>query len=350
MSYSTNEHTSTRAYEHKIKFAVLGAGHIGKRHAEVISRNAESELIAIIDTDHSKKNIADKFEVPFFNSLESFLESKIKVDVINIATPNFLHAPEAKLVLENNINVLIEKPMTLTTHDAEELMQIAEERKLKIFTVMQNRYSPPAQWLKNIVSNDIIGKVYMVQMNCFWNRDERYYTKDSWHGKLASDGGVLFTQFSHFIDTLYWLLGDLKVVNAKLFNFNHQHTTEFDDSGTALLESKNGTQVNINFSTSLYDQNMESSVTIIAEKGSVKVGGQYMNRVEYCHIKDYQLPQLEATQPSNNYGAYQGSAQNHEYVIQNVNDVLLRGAEIMTNGSDGLAVVKIIQDIYKKSS
>jgi predicted dehydrogenase len=187
----------------------------------------------------------------------------------------------------------------------------------------------------------------MVQMNCFWNRDERYYTKDSWHGKLATDGGVLFTQFSHFIDTLYWLFGYLEVLNANLFNFNHQHTTEFDDSGSALLQSKDGAKININFSTSLYDQNMESSVSIIAEKGSVKVGGQYMNRVEYCHIKDYQLPHLEATQPSNNYGAYQGSAQNHDFVIQNVNDVLLRGKEIMTTGEDGLAVVKIIEDIYK---
>lgn len=331
----------------KVRFAVLGAGHIGKRHAEVIIRNAESELVAIIDIDNSKKIIADNFHIPFFDSLESFFDSKIEVDVINIATPNFLHSPQAKLVLENNIYVLIEKPMTLNAHEAEELIEIADERKLKIFTVMQNRYSPPAHWLKNIVSNDILGKVYMVQMNCLWNRDERYYTKDSWHGKLASDGGVLFTQFSHFIDTLYWLLGELEVVNAKLFNFNHQHSTEFDDSGIALLQSKNGTQVNINFSTSLYDQNMESSVTIIAEKGSVKVGGQYMNRVEYCHIKDYQLPHLEATQPSNNYGAYQGSAQNHDFVIQNVNDVLIRGAEIMTNGADGLAVVKIIESIYK---
>jgi UDP-N-acetyl-2-amino-2-deoxyglucuronate dehydrogenase len=334
----------------KIRFALLGAGHIGKRHAEVIIRNAESELVAIIDIDNSKKIIADNYDIPFFDSLESFFDSKIEVDVINIATPNFLHSPQAKLVLENNIHVLIEKPMTLNAHEAEELIEIADERKLKIFTVMQNRYSPPAHWLKNIVSNDILGKVYMVQMNCLWNRDERYYTKDSWHGKLASDGGVLFTQFSHFIDTLYWLLGDLEVVNAKLFNFNHQHTTEFDDSGIALLQSNNVTQVNINFSTALFDQNMESSVTIIAEKGSVKVGGQYMNRVEYCHIKDYQLPHLEATQPSNNYGSYQGSAQNHDFVIQNVNDVLLRGAEIMTNGADGLAVVRIIQDIYKKSS
>lgn len=331
----------------KIRFAIVGAGHIGRRHAEVIYRNAESKLIAIIDIDYSKKYIAEQLDIPFFNSLESFLDSKLAVDVINIATPNFLHAPQAKLVLENNINVIIEKPMTLNVHDAQDLIQIAKDRKLKIFTVMQNRYSPPAKWLKDLVSNNILGEIYMLQMNCFWNRDERYYTKDSWHGKLATDGGVLFTQFSHFIDTLYWLLGDLEVVNARLFNFNHQHSTEFDDSGIALIQSKNGTQININFSTSAYDQNMESSVTIIAEKGSVKVGGQYMNRVEYCHIKDYQLPPLEPTQPSNNYGDYQGSAQNHEYVIQNVNDVLLRSAEIMTNGEDGLAVVKIIQDIYK---
>lgn len=333
--------------EQKVRYALVGAGHIGKRHAEVIFRNADAELVAIVDTDKDKKVIAEKYVVPFFNSLETFLESNISFDVVNIATPNYLHASQAKLVLESNHHVLIEKPMTLNIQEAEELIQITNTRRLKIFTVMQNRYSPPAQWLKHIVSNDILGKVYMLQMNCFWNRDERYYTADSWHGKLASDGGVLYTQFSHFIDTLYWLLGDLEVVNAKLFNFNHQHNTEFDDSGTALLQSKSGAQININFSTSLFEQNMESSVTIIAEKGSVKVGGQYMNRVEYCHIKDYQLPHLEATQPSNNYGAYQGSAQNHDFVIQNVNDVLLRGEEIMTNAYDGLAVVKIIEEIYK---
>lgn len=329
-----------------IRYAVVGIGHIGKRHTEVITRNSESELVALIDIDPSKKIYAEQLELPFYTSLEDFLKADVEADIINIATPNYLHAPQAMLALEAGHHVLIEKPMTLNKADALALIELAEKKQKHIFTVMQNRYSPPAQWLKEIMSNQVLGKIYMVQMNCFWNRDERYYTKDSWHGKLKSDGGVLFTQFSHFVDTLYWLLGDLELKRAELFNFNHAETTEFSDSGILHFKSKEGAEINMNFSTSVYEQNLESSITLIAEHGSVKVGGQYMNRVEYCNIKDYQYSPVNEANPANNYGAYQGSAQNHDHVIQNVNDVLLRNAQIMTGAQDGLAVVKIIEEVY----
>ena len=188
----------------------------------------------------------------------------------------------------------------------------------------------------------------MVQLNCYWNRDDRYYKADSWHGKKDLDGGTLFTQFSHFIDIMYWLFGDMENIQAKFNDFNHSELTDFEDSGFVSFDFVNGGMGCINYSTSVWNQNLESSMTIIAENGSVKIGGQYMDKVEYCHIKNYDMPVLQPTNPGNDYGAYKGSAQNHNFVIENVVDVLLNRSSINTNALEGLKVVEIISNIYSK--
>jgi UDP-N-acetyl-2-amino-2-deoxyglucuronate dehydrogenase len=186
----------------------------------------------------------------------------------------------------------------------------------------------------------------MVQVNCYWNRDENYYKPGSWHGTKNLDGGTLFTQFSHFIDLMYWLFGDIKNIKANFADFNHAHLTDFEDSGMVTFEFLNGGLGCINYSTSVYQKNLESSMTIIAENGSVKVGGQYMDKIEYCHIKDYTMPELKATNPPNDYGPYKGSAANHHYIIENVIDVLKGRSTITTNALEGLKVVDIIERIY----
>jgi UDP-N-acetyl-2-amino-2-deoxyglucuronate dehydrogenase len=331
----------------KIRFAVVGCGHIGKRHAEMITRNPEAELVALIDIKERSKLGIDAFQVPFYNSLESFLSSDVKTDVVTIATPNGFHAPQAILALNAGNHVVIEKPMALSKSDAEQVIFKALHQSKQVFAVMQNRFSPPSVWLKDIIQKGIMGQIYSVHLNSFWNRDDRYYTVDSWHGKKELDGGTLFTQFSHFIDVMYWLFGDIKNIKSIIRDFNHQHSTEFEDSGVVHFEFVNGGIGNFNFSTSVFDKNLESSITIIAEKGSVKIGGQYMNEVEYCHIKDYEMPTLEPTNPGNDYGAYKGSAQNHHYVIENVVDVLKHQKAISTNALEGMKVVDIIERIYQ---
>ncbi|MFN5886093.1 MAG: Gfo/Idh/MocA family protein, partial [Bacteroidota bacterium] len=215
-----------------------------------------------------------------------------------------------------------------------------------VFAVMQNRYSPPSVWIKELVESGKLGKIYMMQLNCYWNRDDRYYKPGSWHGSKALDGGTLFTQFSHFIDIMYWLFGDIDNIKGKFNDFNHKNLTDFEDSGFVSFDFVNGGMGCINYSTSVWNQNLESSMTIIAENGSIKIGGQYMNEVEYCHIKDYTMPTLATTNPGNDYGAYKGSAQNHHYVIENVVDVLKGRAPITTNALEGLKVVDIIERIY----
>jgi predicted dehydrogenase len=334
----------------KIKFAVVGCGHIGKRHAEMISRNSNCELVALVDIKSKNDLDIDKYQISFFNDINDLLKSDLEIDVVTIATPNGLHASQAIKVLEAKKHVVIEKPMALSKVDAEKVIFKGLEVSKKIFTIMQNRYSPPSVWVKEIVSNGTLGEIYSVHINSFWNRDERYYTKDSWHGDKELDGGTLFTQFSHFIDIMYWLFGDIKNIKTILRDFKHQKLTDFEDAGVVNFEFVNGGIGNFNFSTALYDKNMESSITIIAEKGSVKIGGQYMNDVEYCHIKDYEMPILEPTNPGNDYGTYKGSAQNHHYVFENVIDVLNKNKPIKTNALEGLKVVDIIERIYKSAN
>jgi predicted dehydrogenase len=330
----------------KVKFVVIGCGHIGKRHAEMISRNEESELIALVDLKERKSLDIDRYEVPFFNSFEELIEAGLEFDVVNIATPNGSHAEMAMKCLNARKNVVIEKPMALTKSDAEKIIFKSLQVHKQIFAVMQNRYSPPSVWIKNLIESGILGKIYIVQLNCYWNRDDRYYKKDSWHGKLDLDGGTLFTQFSHFVDIMYWLFGDIENIVSRFNDFSHKELTDFEDSGIVSFDFINGGMGVINFSTSVWNQNLESSMTIIAENGSVKIGGQYMDKVEYCHIKDYQMPELAPTNPGNDYGAYKGSAQNHNFIIENVLDVLNGRASITTNALEGLKVVELIESIY----
>jgi predicted dehydrogenase len=334
----------------KIRFAAIGCGHIGKRHIEMILRNPDAELAAVCDIlpkEELNLSFLPSFPCIFASSLDELLASA-DFDVLNICTPNCFHAEMAIKAMQTGHHCVIEKPMALNTADAQKIIDAANISGKKVFCVMQNRYSPPSVWIKNVVDSGILGKIFLVQINCFWNRDERYYKAGSWHGDLHSDGGTLFTQFSHFVDLMYWLFGDITNIRSRFMNFNHAKLTDFDDSGIVTFDFNNGGAGILNFSTSIYDCNFESSVTIIAENGTVKIGGQYMNEVEYCHIKDYLMPTLPPTNPGNDYGAYKGSAQNHHFVIENVVNVLKnRSASITTNVGDGYKVVDIIERIMK---
>ncbi len=193
----------------------------------------------------------------------------------------------------------------------------------------------------------LLGKLFHAQINCYWNRDERYYTRKNWHGDGQLDGGTLFTQFSHFIDIMYWLFGDIKNISGQFRDFSHQQLTDFEDTGIVNFEFVNEGIGTLNYSTAIFHENLESSLTIIGEKGTIKVAGQYMNKVVYCNIKDYTMPELEASAPPNDYGLYKGSAQNHHLVIQNVIEVLKGHSPISTNALEGLKVVDIIERIYE---
>ncbi len=330
----------------KIRFGIIGYGNIGKRHAHVLLKNKETEMVAICDVKSKESLGLCESDIPFFNSLESLLTSGPEFDVLSIATPNGLHALHALAAIQAKKHVVIEKPMALRKMDCEKIIFKALQAQKHVFCIMQNRYSPPSHWIKTLIESGKLGKIYMVQINCYWNRDERYYKNGDWKGTRDLDGGVLFTQFSHFIDLMYWLFGDISDIQATFRDFNHKHLTEFDDSGIVNFRFLDHGIGSINFSTSVWDKNMESSITIIAENGAVKIAGQYINEVEYCHVKDYVMPKLPPTNAPNDYGAYKGSAANHQYVFENVVDVLKGRTSIKTNALEGYKVVDIIEQIY----
>ena len=330
-----------------IKFAVVGSGHIGKRHAEMIRRNEHAELVAMVDNRPKSELNLDAFDVPFFQDMDSMFENVPDIDVVNICTPNGLHAEQSLKALEHKKHVVCEKPMGLTKSSCEQMIYKALQVSRHVFCVMQNRYSPPSEWLKEMVESKRLGDIYLVDINCYWNRDKRYYANNGWKGTQDLDGGTLFTQFSHFIDIMYWLFGDIENIVGRFADFNHEGITDFEDSGFINFDFINGGVGSLNYSTSVFGQNLESSMTIIGSKGSVKVGGQYMNEVEYCHVENYEMPELPEASPANDYGHYKGSAANHHFVIENVVDTLNDVNVATTNALEGLKVVDIIERIYK---
>ena len=336
-----------------ISFSVVGFGRIGQRHAKIIHEHPECTLASVCDTDaqHFDQRGSLGFpDLPTYSNIDDLIQAEQtsgqRSDVVTIATPNGFHAPYAVKLLRAGYHVVIEKPMGIKSAECEEVLIAEKETGKHVFVVKQNRYSPPSVWLKNIVQSGTLGDILMVQTNCYWNRDQRYYSTSPWRGSLDQDGGALYTQFSHFVDLMYWVFGDITNIQSTVRNFTHPHLKDFDDSGFAQFEFLRGGIGSINYSTSCWDTNMESSITVVGSKGSVKVGGQYMNEIEYCHVENYEKPTLPPTNPPNDYGPYKGSAANHHYVFQNVVDVLTGRTDITATAFEGLKVVQMIENIY----
>ena len=326
-----------------LTFAIVGCGRIAGRHAEHISKLGTLAAVCDVIEDRAV-TLGRTYGASSYTSIEEMVASK-KVDVVSVCTPNGLHAAHTITALESGANVVCEKPMALTVSDCAAMIAAADRANRRLFIVKQNRFNPPVLAVKALIDEGRLGRIFSVQLNCFWNRNADYY-QDSWKGTLALDGGLLYTQFSHFIDLLYWLVGDVNTAIAYSENFNHIGITEFEDAGVAILRFDNGVIGSINFTTNAFQQNMEGSLTIFAEHGTVKIGGQYLNELEYQKIAGDPVRSLPAGNPANSYGHYQGSMSNHDLVYANVVDVLSGTGTIATNGFEGLKTVEIIDKIY----
>jgi predicted dehydrogenase len=328
-----------------INFAIVGCGRIAQRHAEHIHNTIGCNLVATCDIEFDKaQKLADAYVSIPYSSIEELLENK-NVDILSICSPNGLHAHHSILGLNAGKHVLCEKPMALSAYDCGEMIKAAEKANKRLFVIKQNRYNPPVAAVKTLIEDGQLGKISSVQLSCFWNRNENYYA-NSWKGTKELDGGTLYTQFSHFVDLLYYLIGDVKEVKAYGGNFQHQGIIEFEDTGVVILKFHNGAIGTINYTVNSYKKNMEGSLTIFGDKGTVKIGGQYLNELEYQQIEGVEITKLEQGNKANNYGEYQGSMSNHDKVYQNIVEVLKNGASITTNMFEGLKTVEIIEKIY----
>ena len=333
---------------HSLQFAIIGCGRIAQRHAEHISNRGK--LVAVCDVVKEKADeLAKKYGANAYYSVKEFLENEKNIQVVAICSPNGLHAEHAIQSLHAGFHVLCEKPMALSSYDCGEMIKAAERTNKRLFAIKQNRFNPPVEAVKKIIAEGRLGKIFSIQLSCFWNRNADYY-HNSWKGTLKLDGGTLYTQFSHFIDLLYWMVGDVKKVQAMMGNFAHKDIIEFEDTGVVILEFQNGVIGTINYTVNSYGKNMEGSLTIFGEKGTVKIGGQYLNELEYQNIEGYKIENLPEGNRANNYGNYQGSMSNHDKVYDNLVEVLQRNAAISTSSFEGLKTVEIIEKIYKAAN
>lgn len=310
----------------QIKFALIGYGHIGKVHREAINHLENAALVAIIDPEPID------VDLPHFYDFDSFNSAGIAADVIIIATPNGLHYEMAKQSLSAGYHTIVEKPITLKANDLNDLLHLSKSKNKRLFNMLQIRFSPIVQWVKELIGSGELGDLYMVNAQCYWNRNADYYEKRAWHGSKEQDGGVLFTQFSHFVDVLHFWLNELKPKDIRTYNFNHQDLTEFADSGHIHFEIPGGGCGSLIYTTSVYQKNFDSQITIIAEKGTIQIAGQYMNELKYLNVENLSNPFTQEV-----------GKHFHQQALSEINDAILEVRPSVLDAQNAQNVIQFLE-------
>jgi UDP-N-acetyl-2-amino-2-deoxyglucuronate dehydrogenase len=324
-------------------FGIVGCGRIAPRHAEQIKKTGN--LIAVCDIDKGKADaFAKEYNTRAYYSIEDLLGNEKDIDVISICTPNGYHAEHAIKSLQAGKNVLCEKPLCITGAAAWQLIETEKFSRRKLFVVKSTRYNPLLKDLKSLLQNNKLGQIYSFQLSCFWNRPPKYY--NDWHGSLFPDGGTLYTQYSHYIDALLWLLGDIDSVKGFAANKALQNIIEFEDTGVASIQMQSGVLGTINWSVNSYKKNYGISLALLAEKGTIIIGGEYLNELLYKQL-EFEFDFSTQQSPQNDYSFYKGSMSNHDEVYENLVQALNDPSHKITNAFDGLKTVEAIEKIYK---
>ena len=328
------------------QFALIGCGRISRRHAENIQK--VGKLKAVCDRVPEKADLlAKEYNCPAYYNIDDLLKEEKEIDIVSVCTPNGYHAEHAIKSLQAGRHVLCEKPLCLTSAAAWQMVETAHFFRRKLFVVKQNRYNEPVGLVKKALEKNSLGRIVSFQINCFWNRPQQYYTGD-WKGSTLLDGGILYTQFSHFVDLLHWFLGDVEKVNGFRQNNGLRSHLEVEDSGVAILKMQSGAIGTLNYTINSFRQNMEGSLTLFGENGTVKIGGQYLNELEWYEMEEEQKPILRQKSSPNEYGFYQGSMSNHDKVYQDLVHSLSGNGSLL-EAKDAAKTIEIIEKIYKAS-
>ncbi len=267
-----------------MKYILVGCGHISQKHVHEIHRTGE--LIALCDPSIERmKSIRSISEFEMYTSFDEMMSHSPKANSIIICTPNAMHASQSIAALNQGYHVLCEKPMAIHSTDAKKMIDAADRNNRQLSIVKQIRHNTVIRALKAWIDSGKSGKVFSILLNCAWNRNHEYYASSAWRGKKDQDGGILYTQFSHFIDLLIWLLGDVVNVHSCFNNVHHMNSSQFEDQGSAILQFMNDALVTLHFSVNSFDKNIETSLLIIAENGNIKIGGKYCDIVEFANTK-----------------------------------------------------------------
>ena len=327
------------------RLGLLGCGRISRNHFDAIAAAEGLTLAAVADIDPARAQRAgEEQRVPSYASLDEMLKSQ-QLDIVAICTPSGLHAAHGVQAARAGKHVLTEKPMAISLVQADELIRATDEAGVHLFVVKQNRLNPPIQLLKRAIDKGRFGRIYMANVTVRWQRPQEYYDAEPWRGTWEFDGGAITNQASHYVDLIQWLVGPVESVIAK--TATQARRIEAEDSGIGILKFRSGALGVIEVNVLTYPKNLEGSITIMGEKGTVKIGGTAVNRVEHWQFSDYDDDDKSIdtanTNPSSVYGF------GHQGYYRNVVSVLRGQAKPETDGRAGRKSLELILGIYESA-
>ena len=327
----------------KIRIAVVGCGRISKNHFAAIAQHAGNlELAAVCDVDAERLDQASsEHKVPGYNSLADLLR-KSDCDMISLCTPSGLHAQQAILAARHGRHVMTEKPMATRWQDGLAMVRACDEAGVRLFVIKQNRRNATLQLLKRAVTEKRFGRIYMVHLNVFWSRPQEYYDSAPWRGTWEMDGGAFMNQASHYVDLLEWLIGPVASVQAMTATLARD--IEVEDSGVLNVRWRNGALGSMAVTMLAYPKNLEGSITILGEKGTVRVGGVAVNDIQiwdFAEAREYDAQVREAGYETTSVYGF-----GHPLYFKNVIEVLRGRAEPETDGREGLKSLEVLIAAY----
>jgi UDP-N-acetyl-2-amino-2-deoxyglucuronate dehydrogenase len=332
-----------------LRIALVGCGRISKNHFDAIRKVDGLSLAAVCDIDAERARRAGEEQgVPAYRSLDEMLrasDNESPFDIVAVCTPSGLHSAHGSAAAHAGKHVVTEKPMSISLTQADELVRACDDAGVQLFVVKQNRLNPPIQLLKRAVDKGRFGRIYMANVTVRWQRPQEYYDAEPWRGTWEFDGGAIMNQASHYVDLIQWLVGPVESVLAK--TATQARRIEAEDSGVGLVKFRSGALGVIEVNVLTYPKNLEGSITVLGEKGSVKIGGTAVNRVEHWLFADYddddKLVDAATTNPPNVYGY------GHEGYYRNVLAVLRGEAKPETDGRAGRKSLELILGLYESA-
>ncbi len=328
--------------DRKIRMAIVGCGRISKNHFGSIEKHKDNiELVSVCDVQQATLSEHESmYKVKGYLDLGDMLENE-NLDIVSICTPSGIHADQAELCAKYGVNVMTEKPMATRWSDGVRMVKACDNAGVRLFVVKQNRRNSTLQLLKRAVTENRFGKIHMVHLNVFWTRPQEYYDQAPWRGTWEFDGGAFMNQASHYVDLLEWLIGPIDKVQAMM---STTRDIEVEDTGVLNVKWRNGALGSMSVTMLTYPKNLEGSITILGEKGTVRVGGVAVNDIQHWEFdepKDYDDEVKEANyQTTSVYGF------GHPLYYNNVIEVLRGNAEPETDGREGLKSLEVLIAAY----
>jgi UDP-N-acetyl-2-amino-2-deoxyglucuronate dehydrogenase len=330
--------------DRKIRLALVGCGRISKNHFGAIAEHADQiDLVGVCDTNPGRLEQAmAASRVPGFSSLDALLEHTA-ADIVALATPSGLHPDQTIAIARSGRHVMTEKPMATRWEDGKRMVQACDAAGVRLFVIKQNRRNATLQLVKRAIEKKRFGRIYMVTINVFWTRPQSYYDSDAWRGTWEFDGGAFMNQASHYVDLLDWLIGPIESVQA--YTGTLARNIEVEDTGVALVHWRSGAMGSVNVTMLTYPKNLEGSITIIGEKGTVRVGGVAVNEIQQWEFADPDEDDERVTDA--NYQTTSVYGFGHPLYYDNVIRVLRGEAQPDTDGREGLRSLEVLIAMYR---